>query len=82
MGGVRSVDIRNRRCQPWKFYVFTIPHTIHAFSTEIRTYLEGRSHVFGIDVVYDEDPVFYGAPVVIFLAAAQSRLANNVFFVV
>lgn len=59
--------------QPWKFYVLTLPHTIHAFSTEIRTYLEGRSHLFGFDRARDRDPVFYGAAAVIFLAAPRSN---------
>jgi len=55
--------------QPWKFYVLTIPDTIHAFSREIRTYLEGRSYKFADSFRDVEDPVFHGAPVVIFLAA-------------
>ncbi|HEV2354195.1 MAG TPA: nitroreductase, partial [Puia sp.] len=58
--------------QPWKFYLLTTPDTIRAFSREIAACLEGRFHLaHGVDPGSSEDPIFHGAPVVIFLTAPR-----------
>lgn len=58
--------------QPWKFYVLTTPDAIRAFSKEIAAVLEGRFHLaHGADPAISADPVFHGAPVVIFITGPR-----------
>lgn len=58
--------------QPWKFYILTTPDAIRAFSKEIAAALEGRFHLaHGVDALASDDPIFHGAPVVIFITAPR-----------
>ena len=58
--------------QPWKFYVLTTSDTIRAFSKEIAAELEGKFHLaHDTDALASEDPIFHGAPVVIFITAPR-----------
>lgn len=58
--------------QPWKFYVLTTPDAIGAFSKEIAAALEGKFHLaHGLDPLASDDPIFHGAPVVIFITTPR-----------
>jgi nitroreductase len=63
--------------QPWEFYVLTDKKSILAFSKEIAGAIKGADHPFhfahGPHSLASEDPIFHGAPVVIFITAPRDN---------
>ena len=58
--------------QPWKFYVLTNKNDIKSFSKEIANIAEQHFHLsHGVNIFKTDDPVFYNAPVVIFLTTPK-----------
>ncbi|HXD77894.1 MAG TPA: nitroreductase [Puia sp.] len=58
--------------QPWRFYVLNTPGTIRVFSIQIASKLEGQFHLaHGQNPETTDDPIFHGAPVVIFLTGPR-----------
>ena len=58
--------------QPWKFYVLIDKKQIKSFSDEIAKVAEHHFHLsHGINIFKTEDPIFYNAPVVIYITAPK-----------
>ena len=59
--------------QPWKFYVLTNKEKIKLYSKEICKVAENILHLSLKDFHKEEDAVFHGAPVVIFITAPKDN---------
>lgn len=58
--------------QPWKFYILDDRVSIRFFSGQIAKVAEKFFHLsHGVDLLKAEDPIFHGAPVVIFITSPK-----------
>jgi len=57
--------------QPWRFYVLRDPAQIQIFSQEILKVADKLYHELLVKM-HGDDPVFHGAPVVIFISGARN----------
>ncbi len=59
--------------QPWKFYVLNDSEKIRSYSTEISKVAENILHLSLKSLHKEEDPIFHGAPTVIFITAEEGN---------
>jgi nitroreductase len=60
--------------QPWEFYVLTDPRRISLYSKHIAAVADKASHKLALDHSKENDPVFHGAPVVIFITTPRDNV--------
>lgn len=71
MAGKMAPSAMNQ--QLWRFYVLTNTEKIKSYSNAISTVAKNILHFSFKDIQKEEDPIFHGAPVVIFITAPKGN---------